>query len=121
MRRELLCIQCPLGCRITVEMDEAGKVTSVTGNTCKNGRAYAVDECTDPKRTITTLMCCASGPVPVPVRTKGPIPKRLIDRALREIQSITAPAGTRAGNVMIADLLHTGQDVIATRSDWNEA
>ncbi len=119
MRRELLCIQCPLGCRISVEMDDAGNVLSVTGNTCKNGETYAIDECTDPKRTITTLMCCASGPVPIPVRTRGPIPKRLIEQALCEIQARTAPAGTRAGDVLVADLLHTGQDVIATRSDWN--
>lgn len=121
MKRELLCIQCPLGCRISVEMDQAGKILSVMGNTCKNGERYAIDECTDPKRTITTLMCCEAGSIPVPVRTRGPIPKRLVQAALHEIQSHTAPRGTRAGDVLVANILHTGQDVIATRSDWNQA
>lgn len=31
-KRELICIGCPLGCMVTVEM-ENGEVKSVTGNT----------------------------------------------------------------------------------------
>ena len=33
-KRELICIGCPLGCPVTVSMEE-GRVLSVTGNTCK--------------------------------------------------------------------------------------
>ena len=32
-KRELTCIGCPLGCQITVTM-ENGEVTDVQGNTC---------------------------------------------------------------------------------------
>ena len=35
--RELTCISCPLGCPLQVEIDEAGQVVRVTGNTCKRG------------------------------------------------------------------------------------
>ena len=35
-RKELICIGCPLGCNLTVEMD-GGQVVSVNGNTCKRG------------------------------------------------------------------------------------
>ena len=35
-RKELICIGCPLGCNLTVEMD-GGQVLSVNGNTCKRG------------------------------------------------------------------------------------
>ena len=38
-KRELICIGCPLGCMVTVEM-ENGEVKSVTGNTCKRGDDY---------------------------------------------------------------------------------
>ena len=31
---QLICIGCPMGCPMTVEMED-GKVLSVTGNTCK--------------------------------------------------------------------------------------
>ena len=39
-RKELICIGCPLGCNLTVEMD-GGQVVSVNGNTCKRGDDYA--------------------------------------------------------------------------------
>ena len=38
--RELICIGCPLGCPLTVEM-KGTEVVSVTGNTCPNGDRYA--------------------------------------------------------------------------------
>ena len=43
--RELICIGCPMGCPIVVKMED-GKVTSVTGNTCPRGEAYARKEVT---------------------------------------------------------------------------
>ena len=36
--RELTCIRCPIGCHITVEL-ENGEVKSVTGNSCPRGEA----------------------------------------------------------------------------------
>ena len=37
-RKELICIGCPLGCNLTVEMDGV-QVISVSGNTCKRARS----------------------------------------------------------------------------------
>lgn len=45
--RHLTCISCPMGCPITVEMED-GQVVSVTGNTCKRGDIYARKEVTNP-------------------------------------------------------------------------
>ena len=39
-KRELICIGCPLGCMLTVEMND-GAVVNVTGNTCPRGKVYA--------------------------------------------------------------------------------
>ena len=50
--RELICIGCPMGCPIVVKMED-GKVTSVTGNTCPRGEAYARKEVTDPRQSMT--------------------------------------------------------------------
>ena len=52
MKRELICIGCPMGCHLTAEV-ENGAVTSVTGNTCPRGDAYARRECVAPVRTVT--------------------------------------------------------------------
>ena len=45
----LICIGCPLGCPLTVEM-EGNEVKSVAGNTCPRGDAYAKKELTNPTR-----------------------------------------------------------------------
>ena len=41
--RQLICIGCPLGCLLTVTL-ENGAVTAVQGNTCKRGVTYAEDK-----------------------------------------------------------------------------
>ena len=35
MEKTVTCIGCPLGCAVTVKMQETGEILSVTGNTCK--------------------------------------------------------------------------------------
>ena len=51
--RTLTCIGCPMGCQVSVQMG-AGKILSVTGNTCPRGDAYAREEVTAPARTVTS-------------------------------------------------------------------
>ena len=41
--RELTCIRCPIGCHITVELDN-GEVKSISGNSCPRGEEYAASE-----------------------------------------------------------------------------
>ena len=62
MKRELTCIVCPIGCQLSVTL-ENGVVTEVTGNTCPRGKQYAIDECTHPVRTITTTARTSNGGV----------------------------------------------------------
>ena len=45
--KNLICICCPLGCPLTVAL-ENGEVVSVTGNTCPRGAAYGRREVTNP-------------------------------------------------------------------------
>ena len=40
MEQAITCINCPMGCRMTVTL-EGGKVTAVSGNTCKRVEKYA--------------------------------------------------------------------------------
>ena len=47
MTKKLTCIGCPLGCALTVEVEQ-DEVISVSGNTCPRGDAYARKEVAAP-------------------------------------------------------------------------
>ena len=96
MKKELLCIQCPLGCHLLAETDADGKI-SITGNACKNGEAYAISECTDPRRTLTTILNVEGGAIPIAVRTEKPVSKDRIFDCLCYLRALKAPRGTKTG------------------------
>lgn len=112
-KRNLTCIICPLGCALTVTLDENGKVTEVVGNTCPRGKQYAIDECTNPVRTITSTVRCEDDGV-VAVKTSRPIPKAKMFDVMNEINGAVAPSHVRVGDVIIENVCDTGANIIAT-------
>ena len=52
MTRDMTCIICPRGCALKVEIE--GDNITVTCNSSPKGRQYAIDECTNPTRTVTS-------------------------------------------------------------------
>ena len=112
MVRELTCIVCPKGCPLKVEL-ENGEVVKVEGHTCPRGKQYAIDECTHPMRTITSTVRAENGEV-VPVKTNTTIPKELMFDCMKEINRATVKLPARIGDVVIANVLGTGADVIVT-------
>lgn len=54
-QREMVCINCPKGCMLTVTKEEDGTIT-VTGNTCRRGEEYGRTELTSPKRIVTSTI-----------------------------------------------------------------
>lgn len=112
MKRNLTCIVCPIGCQLTATI-ENGTVTEVTGNTCPRGKQYAIDECTNPVRTITTTARTSNGGV-IPVKTDKPIPKNLMFECMKEINRavVNLPAGI--GDVVIENILNTDANVVVT-------
>ena len=113
-KREMTCIICPRGCTLSVELENK-KVLSVKGNACKRGADYAVAECTCPTRTLTTTVMTESGEV-VAVKSDKPVPKELLFDCMKEINAMSAPRGTRIGTVLIADILGTGANIIASQN-----
>lgn len=115
MIRELVCVSCPLGCGLKVELDENGTVINVTGNTCPRGKKYAVDECTNPVRMLTSTIKVKGAEHPVvPVKTSKPIPKGMMFECMKEINSATVEAPVVMGQVLISDICGTGADIVAT-------
>ena len=115
-RKELICIGCPLGCNLTVEMD-GGQVVSVNGNTCKRGDDYARKELTDPRRIVTSTVPVAGGNLPVvSVKTASDIAKEKIRECLCALKGVTLTAPVQIGDVIVENVADTGVDVIATKS-----
>ena len=86
MKKEFVCISCPVGCRLTVWEDEDGAV-QVQGNTCPRGKAYGVQEFTAPMRTVTSSVPVQHGEqLMCSVKTDAPVPKARIPEVLAAIQ-----------------------------------
>ncbi len=114
-KRNLICVACPLGCPITVTIDDNGNVTDVTGNTCKRGDTYAHTEVTNPTRMLTTTVRVEGGKsYVVPVKSANPIPKEMMFECMEVVNKATIKAPVKIGDVVIENILGTGVDIIAT-------
>ena len=111
--RNLTCIVCPRGCQMEVELSDDGNVISVRNNFCRRGLTYANDECTNPKRTVTSTVRCKSGGV-VAVKTDRPIPKDKMFDVMKEINSAQAADSIKIGDVIVENVAITGANVVAT-------
>ena len=111
--RELTCIVCPRGCALTDTLGEDGSVESVSGNLCPRGKTYAVNECTNPMRTVTSTVRCEDGEV-VSCKTSDAVPKAMIFEVMKEINRAIAKNDVKIGDVIIENVLGTGADVVAT-------
>ena len=117
MKKNLICVSCPLGCPIEVEI-ENGEVVSVTGNTCKRGEAYARTEITNPVRSLTTSVKVENGIHPVvSVKSSGPVPKDKMFDCMKEINAVSIKAPVKIGDVVIENILGLGVDIVATNCD----
>ena len=111
----ITCINCPVGCRMEV-IHEGDQVLSVKGNTCKRGDAYARQECVAPLRMVTAVAAVRGRAMPVSLKTRTPIPKRLIADCMRAVEAQEFEAPIAAGDVLIKNVCGTGVDVIATKA-----
>lgn len=115
-KRELICIGCPMGCPLTVEMN-GDEVMGVTGNTCKRGDVYARKEVTNPTRIVTSSVKVIGGTLAaVSVKTKEDIPKGKIFDCAKALKSIEIQAPVYIGDVILKDVAGTGVDIIATKN-----
>ena len=112
MRTELTCIECPMGCKLTVEL-ENGKVTEIAGNNCPRGKMYAENEVIDPKRVITSTVKLASGGV-VPVKTDAPVSKKKMFEVMEIINSITVSKPIKTGDIIKENVF--GANIICART-----
>ena len=114
--RELTCIGCPMGCMLTVTM-ENGEVSEVKGNTCPKGDIYARKEVVNPTRIVTSTVKITGGDKErISCKTANDIPKDKIFQVMKDIDAAVVQAPKYIGDVLVKDVAGTGIDVIATRN-----
>lgn len=115
-KKELVCIGCPMGCNLTVTMEDE-KVLEVKGNTCPRGADYAIKELTNPTRIVTSSVCVEGGHLPVvSVKTASDIPKGKIFDCLNELKGVVLKAPVQIGDIVLQNAADTGVAVIATKN-----
>lgn len=115
--RKVVCVLCPLGCKIRIELDEEGNILSISGNKCPRGEGYAKDEIKDPKRVVTTSVKVLDGELPLAsVKTDGPIPKKYIFELMKILKSVEMKAPVNVGDVVVRNIFETNVNVVITRS-----
>ncbi len=115
-KRDLICIGCPMGCALSVEI-EGNEVVNVTGNTCKRGDIYARKEVLSPTRIVTSTVKVDGGSLAmVSVKTKEDIPKGKIFDCIMALKNVSVKAPVRIGDVVLANVAETGVDVVATKN-----
>lgn len=109
----MVCIVCPIGCTLTVTPLQDGY--SVMGNTCKKGETFAVNEMTNPLRSLTTTVKTTFPAMPMlPVRTDGEVPKGKLFELMAAVNQYTLKKPVRCGDIIIENVLDTHCNIIAS-------
>ena len=113
--REFICVTCPVGCTIEAVVD-GSELIETHGNACRRGIAFVQEEITNPRRMLTTTVQVVGGRLPLaPVHSAEALPKRLLLEAARTLRSVRVTAPVETGQVVLADILGTGVDIVASR------
>jgi CxxC motif-containing protein len=111
----VICVGCPMGCEIVLTIDDNGEVSQITGNSCKEGKTYAVDEYRNPLRVLTATVLTEHSCQPLlSVRTDRPMPRSKLTEAMSVLAKVRAKPELKAGDILVHNLLGTGSNVVAT-------
>lgn len=113
--KRITCIVCPLSCEGEVAVENA-VVISVRGYSCRRGEKYAGEEAVAPRRMLTATVRVTGGELPLlPVVSAAPLPKAAVLACARRLAGLTVAAPVREGEVVCADILGLGVDIVASR------
>ncbi|KUO70270.1 MAG: hypothetical protein APF77_04345 [Clostridia bacterium BRH_c25] len=116
-KKDIICIICPIGCKITVSGEES-RIDSMEGHTCKRGEGYAKDEFIHPVRILTSSVKVNNGKKQlIAVRSDKPVPKELLLECMEEIKRAEITAPIKCKDIVIKDILGTGINIVATGCD----
>jgi len=106
------CIICPLGCAIEVDVED-GEIREVRGCACPRGKEWAIQEVTNPKRVVMSVVPVDGGALPtVSVKTDEPVPKERIPELMKFLAKLKLKAPVKVGEVVAE---WQGIKIVATR------
>ncbi len=119
--QEFICVTCPMGCAIQAVIED-GELKEIEGEACRRGIDWVRQELSDPRRMLTTTVQVEGGVLPlVPVRSRDALPKDEILPVAALLRHVVLQAPVKEGQIVVADVLSTGVDIIASRDlDANE-
>lgn len=112
MKREITCIVCPRGCRLTAEI--LGDQITVTGQGCNRGEKHAIGEIVNPVRSLTSIVRVSNRTdTMVSVKSADPIPKGKMLEIMEMIHAVQVEAPIAIGDVIIDNVC--GTRIVATK------
>lgn len=113
----ITCTVCPNGCQ--VKWDEA--TGQYSGNKCPRGEAYAVQERTSPKRTVTTtIKSVGNGAKLIPVRSFGAVDRNVVAHIVEALRNTTIKGRAKSGEVVYTETVAGDEIKIITTYGTSE-
>lgn len=111
--RKMICIVCPMGCRMTVNEEDP---ITVSGHSCPRGEEYAKNEILHPVRMITSTVKI-SGAIyrRCPVKTDAAVPKDKIFEAMKLLDRLELVSPVHTGQIVVENICGTKSNFVATR------
>ena len=110
--KEMICIVCPRGCRLSVDEQSL----EVSGNFCPKGEEYGKNEIISPMRTVTGSVGITGGlHHRLAVRTDRPVPKEKMFEIMAVLHTFAVNTPIKRGQVIIENVCNTGANIIASR------
>lgn len=111
--KEMVCIVCPKGCRLTVDEE----TLEVNGNSCPRGEEYGRNEVVSPMRTVTGSVEISGGiHNRLAVRTDRAVPKSKMLEIMETLHRFKVASPVKRGDILIENICGTGANIIASRS-----
>ncbi|MCX8058764.1 MAG: DUF1667 domain-containing protein [Spirochaetes bacterium] len=120
MEKEIVCISCPLGCRLKISFpdnktDLNSEDINIIGNKCSRGIIYGTEEILMPKRVVTaTCKINSKFQNRVSVKTNRPIEKKYIDRLLNTLYSLNLKVPIKEGQIILENFEGSGVNIVST-------
>ena len=111
MIKKLTCIECPIGCEVTVTLED-GRVVEVKGNSCPRGKLYAEAEVVCPKRVVTSTVRAENGEI-IPVKTDKPVRKDAIFEVMEKINKTVCKMPVALGDILVEKICDDANLVVS--------
>ena len=112
---EIICVGCPLGCRVTLTVGPDSHIESMVGNRCREGEKYVAAEFQNPARVFTaTVLTEGDDRRLLPVKTDRPVPKSRLKELSRAVARMRIKPTVGMGQEIAHDILGTGANLVST-------